>query len=107
MRIRSTVCTQSKSCAASRVLFVCSAPMKWRRKLRPAQRLEVRARLLQVVLAEVGEPRVERRPHPFERLRLGDTDQGDGGGVAAGSQCRDRDALPHGSNAVSRILRNS
>ena len=81
--------------------------MKWRRKLAAGERLEVRACFLDVILPEVGEPGVQRRQQPFERLRLGDADQGDARSVAGRATCRHRDALPHGGKPGSRILRNS
>ena len=106
MRDRSTVCTQSKCAAISRVLFVCNAPMKWRRKSLPCERSEVRARLLHVVLAEVGEPGAQGAFHALDRLRFANADQGDGRRVAACRTCGDRDAIPHRGQPISGILRS-
>ena len=46
-------------------------------KCEARERLEMRARFLHVVFAEVGEPRGEGRFHALDRLRLADADQGD------------------------------
>ena len=73
----------------------------------PHERIEMSARLLQVVFAEVREPRVQGSPHALEGLRLADADQRDGFGGAPGHVRGDRDAIPHRGEPRSRILRSS
>ena len=68
MRRRSTVCTQSKSLRDRPRLVGLQCADEMTAKVPARERLEMRLRLLEIVLAEIGEARVERRFHIGRRL---------------------------------------
>ena len=56
-------------------------PMKCQRSRQIAQTVHLAECLLQIIFAEIRDARRGGRPYGFGRLRLGDGDQRDGGGV--------------------------
>ena len=79
----------------------------WVRRGPARERLEMRLRLLEIVLAEIGEARIQCRCHGGGWLRFGHADQCDRSGVAASGPGRKRDVFPHQCQSVSGILRSS
>ena len=70
MRSRSTLCTQSKRAAMSRVLLACRWPMKCQVSEKLRQGIELAERVLELILSEVPLPRLESLPYRFGALRL-------------------------------------